>query len=139
LPGGVAPAARGIASWCRERPVRLCVAFGSRALGKERPESDLDLAVWATPLPPAAERLRWLRELTDAAQFPVQLVFVTPRLDPVLGLQIARDGVLLHEAEKDSWTGERVRLWHLYQDSLPFLRAARRQLAAFAEQVRRGA
>ena len=47
--------------------MRLCVAFGSRALGKERPQSDLDLAVWAMSLPPPAERLRWLRELTDAA------------------------------------------------------------------------
>lgn len=131
--------AGAVAGWCRSRGVRLCVVYGSRARGEGRPDSDLDLAVWAAPLPPPAELLACRRELVDLVDLPVQLLFVTPRLDPVLGFQIAREGRVLYEAEPDAWPRERLRLWHLYQDSLPFLRAARRSLHEFAEKVRGGA
>lgn len=31
--------------WCQDRPVRLCVLFGSQATGKTHSRSDVDLAV----------------------------------------------------------------------------------------------
>lgn len=128
-----------VASWCRSRPVRLCVLYGSRARRQERPASDLDLALWASPLPVPVERLTWRRELAEVTRLPVQLVFITPDLDPVLGNQIAREGRVLYQEEPDAWPRERLRLWQLYQDSLPFLRASRRRLRGVAEKVRGGA
>ncbi|HVS02195.1 MAG TPA: nucleotidyltransferase domain-containing protein [Thermoanaerobaculia bacterium] len=129
----------GVAAWYRRRAVRLCVLFGSRARGGARRESDLDVALWVDSPPPAAHLLVWRRELTRDAGVPVQLVLVTPSLDPVLGFEIARDGEPLYQADPGSWSQERMRLWHAYQDALPFLRASRRRLGEFVARVRRGA
>lgn len=131
--------ASSVADWCRAHPVRRCVLYGSRARGGERADSDVDLALWTAPLPAPAERLAWRRELAEATGLPVQLVFVTADLDPVLGLQIAREGRVLYQDGPDTWSEERLRLWHLYQDSLPFLRASRRSLRRFVEESRGGA
>jgi predicted nucleotidyltransferase len=133
-----APELPEVASWCRRRGLRLCVVFGSRARGGARPESDLDLALWADPQPAAGELLAWRRELSEAAGLPVQAVLVTPRLDPVLGFQIVGEGRPLHESHPGTWAREQLRLWHAYQDALPFLRAARRQLRRFAAETRVG-
>lgn len=131
--------ADSVTDWCRSHAVRRCVLYGSRARGDERPDSDVDLALWTGQLPAAAERLAWRRELAEVTGFSVQLVFLTADLDPVLGLQIAREGRLLYQDGPDTWTEERLRLWHLYQDSLPFLRASRRSLRRFVEESRGGA
>lgn len=128
-----------VVPWCRERAVRLCVLYGSRALGTDRPTSDVDLALWVTPRPEPGTLLTWYRELTRAFDLEVQLVLVTSRLDPVLGFEIARQGVALFESDPGVWASERLRLWHLYQDSRPFLRLAHMNLAAYVEGLSRGA
>lgn len=127
--------------------------FGSRATGRARSGSDLDLAVWP-PLrsrdrksrrdaPAPRERLRWMREvqrLVDRAlpeRPELNLVIVTPGLDPVLGREICRDGVVLFEAEENLWDWERLRLFQLFNDARPFLRAQREELRRFADEVRR--
>jgi predicted nucleotidyltransferase len=127
-----------LAEWCGRRGVSLGVLFGSQARGAARPESDVDLALWLPQPPSARELLAWRRELTDALGSPVQLVLVTPRLDPVLGFQIARHGTPVFEAPPGAWAGERLRLWHAYNDAMPFLRAARRRLRDFAAEHSRG-
>lgn len=122
--------------WCRARPVRLCVLFGSQASGKTHARSDVDLALWpAQPVPPSG-RLRWLRELETALGQDVSLVLVSPDLDPVLGFQIVREGHLIFEAEPGLWAARRAQLWHAYNDSLPFRRAARQRLHEFAQEIR---
>ena len=132
--------ARRIAPWCANQDVELCVLFGSRAEGRDRPDSDLDLAVWPSGGPVAAERLlAWRRELTELLAIPVELIAVGPRLDPVLGLQVARQGLPLYERSPGLWPARRLQLWQLFQDSLPFLRASRERLREFAEEARRGA
>ena len=127
---------RSVAEWCRERPVRLCVLFGSQAKGKVHPQSDIDLALWPAHPIPSLTRLRWLRELETSLAHRVSLVFVSPDLDPVLGFEIARDGRVLFEAEPGLWTTRRAQLWHAFNDSLPFRRAARQRLHEFAEEIR---
>ncbi len=113
-----------IGKWCRERGVRAGVLFGSRASGKAQSTSDYDLAVWpAGPVAPAA-LLRWVRELEELVQADVSLVLVGPDLDPVLGFEISRQGRLLYEAQPGLWPDLRAQLWHAYEDSLPFRRAA---------------
>jgi predicted nucleotidyltransferase len=126
-------------AWCRTHPVRLCVLFGSQATGRARPDSDVDLAVWPEEPWQPLTKLAWIGELEDLLMRPVGLVIVTPDLDPVLGFEIVRDGRLVFEREEGLWPVQAARLWHLYNDSLPFRRAAREQLRRFAEQVRRGA
>jgi len=127
----------GLAAWCEERSVPLCVLFGSRATGRARVDSDWDVAIWASP-PTPETRLRWLADLQEVFGETVQMIFVTPELDPVLGFQIVREGRLLFTDDPDRWPAQRARLWHLYNDSLPFRRAERDRLRAFAEEVRAG-
>jgi predicted nucleotidyltransferase len=127
-----------ISEWCQARPVRLCVLFGSQATGKARPESDVDLAIWAESQPDAPTKIRWLGELQTRLDKPVNLVLVSPDLDPVLGFEMVRDGRLLFERIPTSWLKARSQLWHAYNDSLPFRRLARQQLHQFAEEVRHG-
>ena len=126
-------------AWCRGQPVRLCVLFGSQATGKTHPGSDVDVAVWPVEPLTAAMKLDWVVELEDILGREVSLVLVSPGLDPVLGFEIVRGGRLVFESEPEMWLRQRARLWHAYNDSLPFRRAAREQLRQFAEEVRRGA
>jgi predicted nucleotidyltransferase len=128
-----------VSDWCGEHPVQLCVVFGSQASGRTHPHSDVDLAVWPTFSLPPTDRLCWLRELETALGREVSLVLVSPALDPVVGFEIARQGRLVFEKEPGLWAAQRVRLWHVYEDSLPFRQAARQRLREFAEEVRRDA
>jgi len=127
-----------IEHWAREHDFRLVVLFGSRARGDARPESDYDVAIWPGGHEQPRDRLRWVAQLEKIVGAPAQLVVVR-QVDPVLGWEIARDGKPLVEAEEGMWTHERLRLWHLYNDSLPFRRLLRGRLADFAAEVRRGA
>lgn len=124
--------------WCRQQPVRLCVLFGSFATGQTHPGSDADLAVWPAESLSTADRLRWLRELETLLEREVSLVLVSADLDPVLAMEICRHGRLIYERKPELWFHHRQQLWHVYNDSLPFRRAARQQLHTFAEEVRRG-
>jgi predicted nucleotidyltransferase len=126
-----------VRDWCQERPVRLCVVFGSQASGKTHVHSDVDLALWPLGPVPPLERLRWLSELENALAIDVSLVLVSSDLDPVMGFEIVRQGRLVFEDESGLWMAQRARMWHAYNDSLPFRRAARQRLREFAEEVRR--
>jgi predicted nucleotidyltransferase len=128
----------GVREWAAARPVRLVLLFGSQADGRAHAASDVDLAVWPDGAPAAADKLQWLLELQTIFGRDVSLVLVSPRLDPVLGLEIVRHGVVLYEREPRLWHWARLDLWHAYNDSLPFLRAQRRSLREWAEELRRG-
>ncbi len=113
--------------------------FSDSARGEATPASDLDLALWARPEPAPETRLEWARELAEALGAEVQLVVIAPILDPVPGMQIAREGKTLFEERPGRALEERLRLWHLLQDSRPFLELARGELGRFAAEVRDGA
>ncbi len=127
-----------IADWCRRQPVKLCVLFGSQATGRQRPDSDVDLAIWPTEMPSAQTKLAWLRELETLLDKPVSLALVSADLDPVLGFEIVHDGRLIYEQQPELWLKHRSQLWFAYTDSLPFRQSAQKQLQKFAEEVRRG-
>ncbi len=131
--------AEKVASWCSNQPVKICVLFGSQATGRQRPDSDVDLAIWPMQSPSAQVKLAWLRELETLLNKPVNLALVSPDLDPVLGFEIVRDGRLLYEQQPELWLKQRAQLWHAYIDSLPFRRAAYKQLKQFAREVQDGA
>lgn len=127
-----------IAGWCGSQPVKLCVLFGSQATGRQRPDSDVDLAVWPNEMPSAAAKLAWLRELETLLDKPVNLALVSADLDPVLGFEIVRDGRLIYEQQPELWFKHRAQLWFAYTDSLPFRQAAKNQMQRFAEEVKHG-
>ena len=127
-----------IAGWCSNQSVKLCVLFGSQATGRQRPDSDVDLAIWPSQMPSAQAKLAWLRELETLLGKSVSLVLVSADLDPVLGFEIVRDGRLVYEQKPELWFKHRAQLWHAYNDSLPFRLAAREQLDHFAKEVSNG-
>jgi len=126
-----------VQEWRRIHAIRLCVLFGSQASGLTHPGSDVDLAIWPTETPDSDTKLLWLVELQDLLGKAVSLTLVSPDLDPVLGMEIVRNGRLIYAIDPELWPKERARLWHTYNDSLPFLRAAREQLRQFAKEIRR--
>lgn len=120
--------------WCQRQPIRLCVLFGSQATGQSRLGSDVDLAVWPTEPATSTQKLAWVTQLGQLLQKEINLVIVSPDLDPVLGFEIVKDGRLIFQQEPELWLKERSRLWHAYNDSLPFRRAAYRQLQQFIKE-----
>lgn len=123
-----------VRSWCENKPVRLCVLFGSQATQETHPHSDVDLAVWPDVSPAPLEKVQWVVELETLLEQSVSLVVVSPELDPVLGFEIVKNGRVIFEEEPEFWLREQSRLWHAYNDSLPFRRAARRRLDEFAKR-----
>ncbi|GJM42984.1 MAG: hypothetical protein DHS20C20_32660 [Ardenticatenaceae bacterium] len=127
-----------ISDWCSKQPVKLCVLFGSQATGRQRPDSDVDLAVWPAEMLSVETKLAWLRELETLLDKPVNVALVSADLDPVLGFEIVRDGRLIYEQQPELWFKHRAQLWHSYNDSLPFRMVAREQLNQFAKEVSNG-
>jgi predicted nucleotidyltransferase len=125
-----------LVGWCPHAGVDLCVLFGSRASGRSRPESDYDLA--ALPTPTLSRRLAWQLALEDLLGGDVNLVALSPATNPVLGWEIARGGRLIYEARPGLWAAQQARLWHSYNDALPFRRALAESMRRYAEEVRDG-
>jgi predicted nucleotidyltransferase len=120
--------------WCQRQPIRLCVLFGSQATGQSRHGSDVDLAVWPAKPATSAQKLAWVTQVEQLLQKEISLVIVSSDLDPVLGFEIVKDGRLLFQQEPELWLKERSRLWHAYNDSLPFRRAAYQKLQQFIKE-----
>jgi predicted nucleotidyltransferase len=71
--------------------IRLAILFGSLAVGRERADSDLDLAVDAGRRLTAAEKLVLMTELAERTGRTVDLVDLQAVGEPLLG-QILRHG-----------------------------------------------
>jgi predicted nucleotidyltransferase len=71
--------------------VMLAVLFGSVALGRQRPDSDLDIAVAARQALTAAEKMALIEALAERTGRPVDLIDLKVVGEPLLG-QIVRHG-----------------------------------------------
>ena len=71
--------------------ISLAVLFGSVALGRQRPESDLDLAVAANRPLAADEKIAIIGALAECTGRPVDLIDLDRVSEPLLG-QIVRHG-----------------------------------------------
>ena len=69
----------------------LAVLFGSVALGRQRPDSDLDIAVAARQALTAAEKMALIEALAERTGRPVDLIDLKVVTEPLLG-QIVRHG-----------------------------------------------
>lgn len=118
-----APDAAGrLASVVRELPeVRLAFLFGSRAHGRERPDSDFDIGVLLDNDAAGAERGATISRLAGRLGRVVSsalLDIVVLNDAPVLLRQrVLRDGVLLHERSPGERVRFAVRTIQEYQDS----------------------
>jgi predicted nucleotidyltransferase len=126
-----------IADWCRSQPVKLCVLFGSQATGRQRPDSDVDLAIWPLQKPSAQTKLAWLRELENLLDKPVSLALVSADLDPVLGFEIVRDGRLVYELQPELWFKHALPTCGMPTPTVcHFRKRHKNSLQQFAEEVR---
>ncbi|MCK5769582.1 nucleotidyltransferase domain-containing protein [Algiphilus sp.] len=104
--------------------VRTAILFGSIACGRQRPDSDVDIAVdTGVPLDASAKQAL-ITQLADATGRPVDLVDLQSVGEPLLG-QILKHGVRLKGANADY--AELVRR-HLF-DAADFLPYVDRMLA----------
>jgi predicted nucleotidyltransferase len=123
-------------AWCSVQPIDLCVLFGSRAHGKARPDSDYDLAFRTSVTISPIERVNWQVVVENMLNADASIVLLTPQTDPVLGWEIARVGQLIFESQPGVWADQRLRLWHSYNDALPFRRGLAESLRRYAEGIR---
>lgn len=79
-------------------PIEKLVLFGSRARGENRPRSDIDVAVF--PKPEFRQEGGFFDKIDELnTLLKIDLVFVTPELDPQLLNIIDEEGVILYENE----------------------------------------
>lgn len=71
--------------------IAIAVLFGSVALGRQRPDSDLDIAVAAEQSLTVNEKIALLRALADHTGRPIDLIDLSVVSEPLLG-QILRYG-----------------------------------------------
>jgi uncharacterized protein len=71
--------------------VVLAILFGSSALGRQRTDSDLDIAVAAHQALTAAEKIDLIQALAERTGRPVDLIDLKVVAEPLLG-QIVRHG-----------------------------------------------
>ena len=106
--------------------VEKAVLFGSRASGRARPDSDVDVGIEpADPLLPPSAELDLAARLSSASGAEVDLV----RLDqdaPLLGRKIARVGVCLLEATPGlfaAWRADALSRWIEWEETMAPYRA----------------
>lgn len=87
--------------------VNLLVVFGSAARGTDRPRSDVDVGVRLRDDSPAARRAVELA-LGRSLRREVDVVYLD-EAPPLLRFQVARDGVLIHQAAPHLWPDFRAR------------------------------
>jgi predicted nucleotidyltransferase len=100
----------------RSQLVRLGVLFGSRAAGTARPGSDFDIGI--LPLDPDLSlhaELSLAADLSSVVGTEVDLVRLD-RDDPLLGREVARNGVCLFEEVPGVFTAYRARALSTWLD-----------------------
>lgn len=85
---------RAIRALCKEYRVTKLVAFGSRARGDARPDSDLDLVVSLPPTCSLSDLALLGEELADIVGTPVDIASEGPHLGRLLE-RIRSEGVVL--------------------------------------------
>jgi len=99
--------------------------FGSRARGRARADSDVDVAVWcARPLADPLERFDIADALTERVGAPVDLVLLDASPADLVH-RVFRDGVLLIDRDKTARLRMEVQRRNEYFDMAPIWRAVR--------------
>lgn len=104
----------------RDAGARFAFVFGSRAEGRERPDSDLDVAAWWGDQPPPP----WKVPVPDEVDL---LVLDTAPLE--LAGRVALRGVLLFDDDPPTRVAWQADTRTFYLDDLPGYRARQREWA----------
>ena len=100
---------------CRKYGLKLIVLFGSHVKDRVHPNSDVDIAV----LPEKRRRPNLLNLYVDLVPFlgsdRLDIVDLR-RAPPLLAWNVAREGLLLYEAQEGDWTRFRIRAMKNYDD-----------------------
>ncbi|MBK8995867.1 MAG: nucleotidyltransferase domain-containing protein [Myxococcales bacterium] len=121
-----------------EPQVELAVSFGSRASGRARPTSDVDLGVRFEPGVSPSERVAFANQLERALGAPLDLIDLD-EAPPLLRMEMAPAGVVVKEATPGSWVSFRARAMLDWWDFAPYARRFRRAAIARLEGSARGA
>lgn len=119
----------------RYTEIRAVYLFGSKAEGKERPDSDLDLGIFTDENIPSSLKLEILKDLTAEGFDNVDLVLLT-KADPVVRYEAVRLNKLLYSTEDFDRGTTYSNVVRTYLDLLPYLevqREAYKQRALYAE------
>lgn len=110
--------------------VELVIRFGSTVRGTARPDSDVDLGVWAErelSLSDQSELVSELARRYGFAEDRIDLVDLRAA-SPLLLHEVAEGGELLQGAP-DDFVRFRVRAWKIYQDTARLRRAREKHLS----------
>lgn len=113
----------------RHPPVTMAILFGSLAAGRERPDSDLDLAVSSTVPLTAEARIELIDELAAAVGRPIDLIDLSQTHSPLLR-QVLTTGRLMLCRNRSEYAELLRRLAYEEADVMPYYRqilARRRQ------------
>lgn len=105
----------------RHAELSVAIAFGSVAKGRQRADSDLDVAVLAGRPLDAAEKLALIEELAGASGRPVDLVDLHGLHGPVLS-RLLREGELLLRRDPAALANLSLRAIYDEADFLPYRR-----------------
>ena len=94
LPDDLAPQLSALA---QKYGARRLVLFGSRARGDHRPRSDIDLAIY--DMPEENRGAFWLEAEELPTLLKLDLVHVSPGMNPIFLVNIEKDGVTLYASE----------------------------------------
>ena len=109
----------------KKGPITVAYLFGSLALGKERKESDADIAINIVPSLSKehrfALRLKLMGQLSRILQRNVDVVVLNDVVSPFFKYIIIKEGVLLYQKSAlDQFEIENT-IYNLYFDFQPFL------------------
>lgn len=86
-----------LSALARQYGARRLVLFGSRARGDHRPRSDIDLAIY--DMPAENRGAFWLEAEELPTLLKLDLVHISPGMDPAFLHNIEKDGVTLYASE----------------------------------------
>ncbi len=115
--------------------LRLIAVFGSAVRGQTHAESDVDVAVLTAKKLTPAKRLALWGELSRLFPRDVDLSVIN-YIDPVVAFQIAREGIILFEAEADAWENWKSYAIRQYWDTEKFRLDLKRYVVEQAEDLR---
>lgn len=119
---------RIVAEVAREEGLRLVVLFGSGGRDDKRPPEDLDLAIRGMkPVDLVALTNRFIQRL---GRQDVDLADLR-RADPVLMVQVARDGIPWYESEPGEFARFHSLAYRRFADTRKFREAERREIEDF--------
>ena len=106
-----------------QRDVRAVFLFGSLAKGKNRPGSDVDMAVLLDPAIPEEayldRRLQYMSDLSNRLGREADVIILN-EAGPVLQHQVFEHGRLLYETDHQKTTSFKARSLIDYVDWLPY-------------------